>query len=40
MDKDVFRLLMSVGLRKKILSPHEESNLGPSDAALRCSRLW
>ena len=25
------------GTKKKILSPHEESNLRPSDSALRCS---
>ena len=36
MEKDVFRLVTSVGQRK-ILSPHEESNLRPSDSALRCS---
>ena len=30
MEKDVFRLVTSVGQRK-ILSPHEESNLRPSD---------
>ena len=29
-EKDVFRLVTSVGQRK-ILSPHEESNLRPSD---------
>ena len=26
--------------REKILSPHEESNLRPSDTALRCSNHW
>ena len=31
-----FRLVMSVGQRK-ILSPHKESNLRPSDSALQCS---
>ena len=31
-----FGLLMSVG-QGKLLSPHEESNLRPSDSALRCS---
>ena len=31
-----FRLVRSVELRK-ILSPHEESNLRPSDSAFRCS---
>ena len=36
-EKDVFRLVTSVGERKKILSPHEESSLRPSDSALRCS---
>ena len=32
-----FRLVTSVGQRKKILSPHEESDLRSSDSALRCS---
>ena len=36
MEKDVFRLITSVGQRK-ILSSHEESNFRPSDSALRCS---
>ena len=36
-EKDVFRLVTSVWRNKKILSPHEESNLRPSDSALRCS---
>ena len=36
-DKDVFRLVTSVWRNKKILSPHEESSLRPSDSALRCS---
>ena len=31
--KDVFHLFTSVG-QKKILSPHEESNLRPLDSAL------
>ena len=35
-EKDVFRLVTSVGQRK-FLSPHEESNLISSDFALRCS---
>ena len=35
-EEDVFRLVASVGQRKN-LSPHEESNLRPSDSALRCS---
>ena len=34
--KMFFHLVTSVGQRK-ILSPHEESNLRPSDSALRCS---
>ena len=29
-EKDVLRLVKSVGHRKKILSPREESNLRPS----------
>ena len=32
-EKDVFRLVASVGQRKN-LSPHEESNLRPSDGAI------
>ena len=36
-EKDVFHLVTSVGTKKKILSPYEESNLRPSDSALRCS---
>ena len=28
---------MSMGQRKKVLSPNEESNHGPSDSALQCS---
>ena len=35
-EKGVFRLVTSVEQRK-ILSPHEESSLRPSDSALRCS---
>ena len=35
-EKDVFRLVTSVGQRK-FLSPHEELNLISSDSALRCS---
>ena len=35
MEKDVFRLVTSVGQRK-ILSSHEVSSLRPSDSALRC----
>ena len=35
-EKDVFRLVTSVGQRK-FLSPHEKSNLISSDSALRCS---
>ena len=34
--KMFFHLVTSVGQRK-ILSPHEESNLRPSDSTLRCS---
>ena len=33
-EKDVFHLFTSVGQKKKILSPHEESNLRPLDSAL------
>ena len=36
LKKDVFRLVTSMGQRK-ILSPHEDSNLRLSDSALRCS---
>ena len=36
MEKDGFRLVTSVG-QKRILSPHEESNLRPLDFVLRCS---
>ena len=32
-----FRLVTSVGQRKKNLNPYEESNLRPSDSELRCS---
>ena len=35
--KDILRLVTRVEQRQKILSPHEESNLRPSDSALRCS---
>ena len=35
-EKDVFYLVTSAG-QKKNLSPHEESNLKPSDSAHRCS---
>ena len=34
--KDVFRLFVSVRQGKNAV-PHEESNLRPSDSALRCS---
>ena len=37
MEKDVFRLVASVGRTKNYLSPHEESNLRPLDSTLRCS---
>ena len=30
LEKDIFRLITSVGQKKKILSPHDESNLRPS----------
>ena len=30
LEKDIFGLVTSVGQKKKILSPHEESNLRPS----------
>ena len=33
--KDVFRFFVSD--KEKMLSPHEESNLRPSDSMLRCS---
>ena len=36
-EKDVFRLVTSVGQRK---SPHKESNLRPSDSGLWCSNHW
>ena len=36
MEKDVLRLVTSVGQIKKNLSPHEESNLRPSDSPLLC----
>ena len=35
-EKDVF-VLSRAWDKEKILSPHEESNLRPSDFALRCS---
>ena len=35
-EKDVF-VLSRAWDKEKILSPHEESNLRPSDSALRCS---
>ena len=39
-EKDVFRLVTSVGqITKNILSPHEESNLKPTDSAHRCSGI-
>ena len=42
LKKDVFRLVRSMGLRKKILSSHEESNFRPSDFAkgLRSDTSW
>ena len=36
-EKDVFHLVTSMGQRKKILSPHKELNLRPSDSMLQCS---
>ena len=39
MEKDVFRLVTSVGQRK-ILSPQKELNSRPSDSALRCSTIY
>ena len=33
-EEDVFRLCTSVEQRKKILSPHKESNLRPLDSTL------
>ena len=36
-DKDVFFVLSRAWDKEKILSPREESNLRPSDSALRCS---
>ena len=36
-EKDVFSSCHERGTKKKILSSHEESNLRPSDSALRCS---
>ena len=33
----MFFVLSRVWDKEKILSPHEESNLRPSDSALRCS---
>ena len=35
--KDIFPSCHSVRQRKTSLSPHQESNLRPSDSALRCS---
>ena len=40
MEKDVFFVLSRAWDKEKILSPHEESNLRPSDPALRCSNHW
>ena len=37
MVKDVYFVLSRAWDKEKILSPHEESNLRPSDSALRCS---
>ena len=37
-EKDVFRLVTSMVQIKKFQSPHEESNLSPSESALRNSQ--
>ena len=37
MVKDVYFVLSRAWDKEKILSPHEESNLRPSDSALQCS---
>ena len=34
LEKDVFLSCHEHGIKKKILSPYEESNLRPSDSAL------
>ena len=34
--KDVFSFCHERGTKEKILSPHEESSLRPSNSALRC----
>ena len=39
-EKDFCSSCHERGTEKKILSPHEESNLRPSDTALRCSNHW
>ena len=36
-EKDIFSSCDKYGTKKKILSPHEELNLKPSDSTLRCS---
>ena len=36
-EKDAFSFFHEHGTKKKILSPHDEWNLRPSDSALRCS---
>ena len=36
-ENDIFSILSRAWDREKIQSPHEESNLRPSDSALRCS---
>ena len=38
-ERRFFRLVTSVGQRKKMLSLHEESNLRPSVSALQCSTV-
>ena len=37
LEKDVFFVLSQAWDKEKVLSPHEESSLRPSDSALRCS---
>ena len=38
--KDIFSFCHERGTKKKISSPLEETNLRPSDSALRCSFSW
>ena len=39
-ERDGFRLVTSVGQKKFFKVVHEESNLRPSDSALRCSTMF